>query len=140
MAPRVALNLVTFLLLTLGTGALILFATLFLRGYESNEIGPFSPAAFLFIPAELRAIEPAMQCAPKQYLRNLGTCSEACGDYVGVSFGTLLDLPTLQDRYPLTPLLSATGRSQGQVMMIDDWPGDPEGCSRAVIELYRPEG
>jgi hypothetical protein len=120
----------------LGMGLAILYGFFFFALYENDEISPRSPASFALIPAPMRSIEPVAQCAPLYHMRSFQECGGICGQYVGVSFGTTLDLETLRARFPLTPYLAATGYDEGVVLLMENYPGDPENCARALIQIY----
>ncbi len=117
------------------TGAAVLFGSVFWLAFEDDAIHPANPAAWVFMPSALRAIQPVAQCAPTRYARSLRDCGDVCGEYSGISFGTSATLDELKATYPLTPLLAESGYHQGQIMIIKD-EAEP-GCQRAMIELYR---
>lgn len=124
------------LVLTFGAGATILFAFFLATAYENNAIHPYSPISMMLVPSELRNLEPMGQCAPLRLSRSFQECGGICGEYVGVNFGTTASLDQLRAAYPLTPYLAATGYEEGLISLSENYPGDPEGCSRAFIELY----
>lgn len=136
LTRHAVLNIVLVFFGVLGIGAATFFGYVIAVAYESDNIEPGGLISYMLIPSEIRGLSTIQQCSPKRYLRNFQECGGICGEYVGVMYGTTASLDDLKARYQMTPLLAATGYTEGRIRLIPDWPGDPANCPRALIEIY----
>ncbi|MBT0956928.1 hypothetical protein IV417_05990 [Alphaproteobacteria bacterium KMM 3653] len=133
------LTFLVFLGVALSATVLLLLPVFLYLGYafyESDQIGRRSLLKYVFVPHQLRSIEPIAQCAPLTYRRGFQECGGICGGIWAVSFGTTANQAELEAHVDLGPLTAPEWSDAVRVTVHSGRPEYPAGCSTAYIEIY----